>query len=468
MSGLLIIIVIFLICLLVFTSKRKIDSSSNNKSDDILNTKIQQLELSLETSLNENKNLVAHKMKLLKELDLQLEKYNTLLSEYDNVTSLLASSKNDFDKKIRNLEACLANSLSDNKNLTVCNLQWQNDFEMQSKKYNALLIDYNKVKCDLNTYIDRRNEDLKNIFSNCDHAFSYVAALYADYLLLDYDNASKYLLNKKRPATSEGLRINDLKLQTKSYLVELNKTKYQLKYLLNSYPELEEFIESDYDGDKEESTHSNDKIPDDTWLSLSESQKSKLLFTNYLNRSKSKWEIGRDYELYVGYKYSSLGYSVDYFGSYNGLKDLGRDLIVKKNGEIGIIQCKYWSSKKQIHEKHIAQLYGTVVSYIIENNYIPSLVHGIFITNISLSDTAKKFADFLNVKYKENYQIGEFPRIKCNISKDEYGNETKIYHLPTDQQYDNVKIEHSGECFVSTVDEAEKLGFRHAYKWHNK
>ena len=397
---------IFSICLFFLANKKKVNS--NSKSEDILNVKIKQLELSLETSLTENKNLAAHKMRLLKDLESQLEKYNALLS------------------------------------------------------------DYNKLTCDLNTYIEHRNDDLKNIFSNCDHAFSYVATLYADYLLVDYENASKYLLNKKRPATSEGLRIGALKLQTKSYLVELNKTKYQLNYLLNLYPELEDFIESDDDGDREEAARSNDKIPDDTWRSLSESQKSQLLLTNYLNRRKSKWEIGRDYELYVGYKYSLQGYSVDYFGSYNGLEDLGRDLIVKKKGETGIIQCKYWSSKKQIHEKHIAQLYGTVVSYIIENNYIPSLVHGIFITNISLSDTAKKFADFLDIKYKENYPIGEFPRIKCNISKDEYGNETKIYHLPTDQQYDNVKIEHTGECFAFTVDEAEKLGFRHAYKWHNK
>ncbi len=406
MSELLILSMIFSICLFFLANKKKVNS--NSKSEDILNVKIKQLELSLETSLTENKNLAAHKMRLLKDLESQLEKYNALLS------------------------------------------------------------DYNKLTCDLNTYIEHRNDDLKNIFSNCDHAFSYVATLYADYLLVDYENASKYLLNKKRPATSEGLRIGALKLQTKSYLVELNKTKYQLNYLLNLYPELEDFIESDDDGDREEAARSNDKIPDDTWRSLSESQKSQLLLTNYLNRRKSKWEIGRDYELYVGYKYSLQGYSVDYFGSYNGLEDLGRDLIVKKKGETGIIQCKYWSSKKQIHEKHIAQLYGTVVSYIIENNYIPSLVHGIFITNISLSDTAKKFADFLDIKYKENYPIGEFPRIKCNISKDEYGNETKIYHLPTDQQYDNVKIEHTGECFAFTVDEAEKLGFRHAYKWHNK
>lgn len=459
-------VIIFLMCLFVSISKKEARSLPNSKTEDILNSKIQQLEVSLETSLTENKSLIAHKMRLQKDLESQLEKYNTLLSDYDDVSSFLVSSKNKLEEKIRQLELRLDASLSDNKILIDCNAQLQNDLQLQSKKYDALLSDYDKLTCNLNTYIERRNDDLKNIFSNCDHAFSYVAVLYADYLLLDYDNASKYLLNKKRPATSEGLRIGALKQQTKSYLVELNKTKYQLNYLLNSYPQLEDFIESD--DDDEDSSSTDDKLSDDTWCSLSETQRNQLRLTNYLNRRKSKWEIGRDYELYVGYKYSLQGYSVDYFGSYNGLEDLGRDLIVKRNGEIGIIQCKYWSSKKQIHEKHIAQLYGTVVSYIIENNYIPSLVHGIFITNISLSDTAKKFANFLDIKYKENYPIGEFPRIKCNINKDEYGNETKIYHLPTDQQYDNVKIEHIGECFVFTVDEAEKLGFRHAYKWHNK
>ena len=321
---------IFLIFLLVFTSKKHTNSSSDSKTEDVLNAKIKELELSLKNSLAENKSLAAHKLRLLNGLELQLEKYNALLSNYDNVTSLLASTKSELNEKIYQLELRLDASLSDNENLTACNLQLQKDLEAQSKKYDTLLSDYDKLSCDLNTYVEHRNDDLKNIFSNCDHAFSYVAVLYADYLLLDYDNASNYLLNKKRPATSEGLRIGALKLKTKSYLVELNKTKYQLNYLLKSYPQLEEFIDSDDDIDAEEPVCSSDKIPDDTWSSLSETQKSQLLLTNYLNRRKSKWEIGRDYELYVGYKYSSQGYSVDYFGSYNGLEDLGRDLIVTK------------------------------------------------------------------------------------------------------------------------------------------
>lgn len=51
------------------------------------------------------------------------------------------------------------------------------------------------------------------------------------------------------------------------------------------------------------------------------------------------------------------------------------------------------------------------------------------------------------------------------LGKDEFGLQTKIYHLPFDQQYDNVKINKPGECFAFTVKEAEGKGFRRAYKW---
>jgi hypothetical protein len=42
---------------------------------------------------------------------------------------------------------------------------------------------------------------------------------------------------------------------------------------------------------------------------------------------------------------------------------------------------------------------------------------------------------------------------------------TKIYDLPFDQQYDRTLIEYKDECYVETVAEAEKLGFRRAFRW---
>lgn len=53
--------------------------------------------------------------------------------------------------------------------------------------------------------------------------------------------------------------------------------------------------------------------------------------------------------------------------------------------------------------------------------------------------------------------------LKCNVSR---RTGEKIYHLPFDQQYDRTLIEEErNECYVETVAEAEKLGYRRAFRW---
>ena len=82
-----------------------------------------------------------------------------------------------------------------------------------------------------------------------------------------------------------------------------------------------------------------------------------------------------------------------------------------------------------------------------------------------MSDKAKEMANALNVEVMENEPIGKFPRIKCNTNYDEFGSNTKIYHLPMDQQYDRTIITKSkGEFYAFTVKEAEDAGFRRAFK----
>jgi hypothetical protein len=105
-------------------------------------------------------------------------------------------------------------------------------------------------------------------------------------------------------------------------------------------------------------------IEREEWEKLSESERNQRALDRYIeSRKKSKWQIGRDYELYCGYCYEKKGFLVDYFGSYNGLDDLGRDLIISKGDDIRIVQCKYWSKFKTIHEKHIFQLFGSMYQY---------------------------------------------------------------------------------------------------------
>ena len=196
-------------------------------------------------------------------------------------------------------------------------------------------------------------------------------------------------------------------------------------------------------------------------MSLPSAQKYQLALDRYWQKPKSKWEIGRDYERYIGYVYESRGYNVYYQGIIEGLADLGRDLICVKDNDAIIVQCKHWSREKQIHEKHIFQLYGTLIAYQIDSPARNS--HACFVTSTNLSERAKQFANELQMEVLEIYRLEPYPCIKCNISRRDG---TQIYHLPFDQQYDKTLIEEErNECYVETVKEAEYLGFRRAFRW---
>ncbi len=191
--------------------------------------------------------------------------------------------------------------------------------------------------------------------------------------------------------------------------------------------------------------------------------------------NKTNWQIGRDYENYIGYLYECKGWDV-YFHGRKGYEDLGRDLICKKGKSVEIIQCKYWSQEKTIHEKNIYYLFGTTVEYYIENfgkqediqlSLFPAHIKGReitpkLVTTTGVSPKAEQVAEILSVII-ERVPFQRYPSVKCNVSRK---NEEKIYHLPFDQQYETILIEEDKlERYVETVAEAEALGFRHAYRW---
>ena len=305
-------------------------------------------------------------------------------------------------------------------------------------------------------------------------AIPYMAAIMADYETYGIEHLASELdwgYAARRMDKVKAIRAIRKDAQA---IVEKNKeSQYQLAYLLNLFPNLKDVIDeefsqlpvievseiSDYDS-------ARDYLSKEEYAELSETERNQLALDRYKkSRSRTKWQIGRDYELYVGYKYTQKGYHVDYFGSYMGLEDLGRDLIAKKGDMTLIIQCKYWSAKKQIHENHINQLYGTMVCYCIEHQLTKTEVQGVLVTNIELSSMAQKMAAYLGIECVEHYEVGDFPCIKCNIGHGEHGEITKIYHLPFDQQYDSAKIDKKGEFYAVTVAEAEAAGFRRAFKW---
>lgn len=339
--------------------------------------------------------------------------------------------------------------------------------------------------------LDTLREEIHKITQEKAIAFPWLAGRYAKYFELCDLKLEEYLRKKVRPADKKADKVKELatecrELRSRTLIAESARDYYE-----SLFPWLTDYIDDNIDDSDLESISNKDKSyksdPVSRWLTdaqfknLPENERNQLALDRYINRKMSNWAIGREYERYVGQLHESRGYRVKYVGATDGKSDLGRDLIATKSNETKIIQCKYWSIHKTIHEKHLFQLYGTTIGFWIdkfesqtdgglfssrslsrdslrETNVIP-----MFTTSTKLSDVAMRFADTLGIKVEQNFAFDRnYPRIKCNISS--AGN--KIYHLPMDQQYDKVVIEpEKGEFYATTVDEAVNAKFRRAWRW---
>lgn len=342
-----------------------------------------------------------------------------------------------------------------------------------------------------NEKVKKDKQEIHKIAKQKSMGFPWLAEAYADYFALKDGEIEKYLKYKKHPAYTAAENVKTIKNEKRKLVKENKIISYKINYFEKLFPWLSELIAEDED--EEIPVRIEDEIKDDNnedrvknyltqeeYKSLPSVERNQMALDRYLrNRYKSKWAIGRDYEMYVGYLYEQKGYSIEYKGIIDGFEDLGRDIIAKKSDEVCIIQCKRWAQYKEIHEKHIFQLFGTTMEYWVKNfrnhkkpksfeEFAKFLnenkLRPIFFTSTSLSDKAREMANALSVEIIENEPLGEFPRIKCNINNDEFG-QTKIYHLPMDQQYDRTIIgNRAGEFYAFTVKEAEGAGFRRAFR----
>lgn len=410
-------------------------------------------------------NEMRYRFDLLKRAFPELLKY---ISDINSIKEIEGNYGLKTFKEIEDLKEVIIkkDEIIKEKNSEINNLlknieEINNDFELKK-----LLLE-NAIKS---------KDELYESLKNGENALSKITSLYSDYLLLQYSISERHLGSKDRPAKKEALRINELKKETKLYIEQYRQMVYKYELLLQLFPELTSYVD-DFETIKElESFDTLKSLQEDfdrvqfyvskeEYSELSINERNQLALDRYVKGQKTKWQIGRDYELYCGLNYEKDGWSVEYIGMERKLNDMGRDLIAIKDNIHHVIQCKYWSSDKTIHEKHITQLFGSAIEYSMDfSDYV--VVKPVFITNIKLSETAKKFANRLNVVIYDNYLMYEFPRIKCNVNVDENGEKSLIYHLPFDQQYDRTKINKKGEFYAFTVKEAVKAGFRRAYRYY--
>ena len=371
-------------------------------------------------------------------------------------------------------------------------ISWIIETASNSKKYLELKPKLDNLESSIikhNEQVKKEREEIDKMVKQKSMGFPWLAEAIADYYSLMDLQKENYLMRKSHPAYSAAEVVREIKKEKKELLKSNKITNFKINYYEKLFPWLTELIAENEDeeipvridddsvDDDNEDRAKNFLTPEEYKKLPSVVRNQKALDRYLANRNKSKWAIGRDYEMYVGYLYEQKGYYIEYKGIIDGFEDLGRDIIATKNGEVCIIQCKYWAQYKEIHEKHIFQLFGTTMEYWIKNfknhekpktfeEFAKFLnenkLRPILFTSTSLSDKAKEMAGALSIEIIENKPIAEFPRIKCNVSGRD--NE-KIYHLPFDQQYDRTIIEkNKGEFHAFTVKEAEDAGFRRAFK----
>lgn len=333
----------------------------------------------------------------------------------------------------------------------------------------------------LDASIQLLDKELKSLAKNFDElmslipkkaeAYPIVAAMIADYLTIHYKQSADILENKPSPALKEAKRIRELQQETKQIIADKKILEYKLAYIEKLFPNINDIFDDGFTNVNEfelETESNTDRtrcfMSHDEYINLSVTERNQLALDRYLEREKSKWQIGRDYEMYIGQEIELRGYTVTYTGILKNLEDMGRDLIAENGITTYIIQCKNWAQEKTIHEKHIFQLYGTVVLSRLKKPQFD--VQGVFVTSTVLSSTAKAVAEELGITVLEKIALKEFPRIKCNINR---ATGEKIYHLPFDQQYDTTVIDRAeGEMYAKTVADAEAHGFRRAFRHISK
>lgn len=325
--------------------------------------------------------------------------------------------------------------------------------------------------------INNENQKLRQLL-NSSHPFHDVAKMKTVIDTVIFQDSINYLKYKHHPAPTAAEEVRRMKQISSKILMKSKEIEYKYDYILSAFPEISEYVSNDKDlisvGEQvsyleldDMRDRRKDYLSSDEYAKLSDAERSQLALDRYIAK-RSKWQIGRDYEMSCAFQLKTRGYKVEMHGIKYKKADLGRDLIAYKWNrwsaeEVLIIQCKNWSHDRMIHENVIMQLLGTTIEYQITLgcSYNREIVPVLMIPPYSvISDVAVQFANKLNVRIERMKNI-DFPRIKCNIN-----NGNKIYHLPFDQQYDRAEIKLKGECFAYTVAEAESKGFRRAMRHH--
>ena len=391
---------------------------------------------------------------------------------YDEIGSLNDEFRNKFLQDKKQLEIEIQRG---KKELFQTKTELERSYRKDKRELEIEVQNEKALLAKTKTELERKEITLREVIDST-RPFGKLAEMRTDLEMVVFDESINFLKFKRYPAYSAADEIRRFKNISAKINREAKEIQYKYEYILEAFPEIKEYIENDLDllevGEnasykelEEARDRRKDYLSNEEYSSLTESEKSQLSLKRYLERPKTKWQIGRDYEMSCAFQLIEKGYSVEMHGIKYGLKDLGRDLIAIKSirglhdDEVLVIQCKNWSKDRMIRENVIMQLFGSVIMYRIDEHSLfnQKIVPVLMIPpHTVISDVALQFAKKLNVRIWRMANR-DYPRIKCNINQG-----SKIYHLPFDQLYDRTEIKNVGEFYAWSVEEAESKGFRRA------
>ena len=178
--------------------------------------------------------------------------------------------------------------------------------------------EFSFIENNLKEYCLKVSEENSNLRKDFKKSFKNMGEFISDIKLYVYDIASKYFDTKSHPAHKKAQDVRELKQKTKEYIKEYKLMRNEYDMLFSLFPELENYLEY-YSAEKAETIEEVKEnydyvqswISKDEYSSLDENTRNQLALDRYIeSRKKSKWAIGRDYEMYIGHEYEQKGYKV--------------------------------------------------------------------------------------------------------------------------------------------------------------
>ena len=175
----------------------------------------------------------------------------------------------------------------------------------------------------------------EQLVANRFEAAEVVAAMWAEYEEAYASQLASDLRRKTRPAPRAADAVRDAGGRASAFRRQARLAEWLVALYEWHVPWLTELrdLESERSYvDEEPNPHEQDD-PSARYLSVEEyralapAARNQRALDRYLRSHMTAWQLGRDYERYIGYLREQDGSRVTYHGIFKGLEDLGRDLI---------------------------------------------------------------------------------------------------------------------------------------------